>query len=87
MLGHNGAGKTTTLNMLTGLTDASEGQANAYNILDRPIDLFEDYQNITDLIGLCPQVDALFESMTTRENLMFYCKLKNIENMDQVIDD
>lgn len=87
MLGHNGAGKTTTLNMLTGLTNASEGQATAQNILNRPIDLFSDYQNITDLIGLCPQVDVLFESMTTRENLMFYCKLKNVENMDQVIHD
>ena len=87
LLGHNGAGKTTTLNMLTGLTNASEGQATAQNILDRPIDLFSDYQNITDLIGLCPQVDVLFESMTTKENLLFYCKLKNVENMDQVISD
>ncbi len=25
--------------------------------------------------------------MTVRENLVFYCKLKNVENMDTVIDE
>ena len=25
--------------------------------------------------------------MTVRENLIFYCKLKNVENMDAVIDE
>jgi len=49
--------------------------------------LFKDYQNIADFIGLCPQNDVLFTKMTVRENLIFYCKLKNVENMDAVIDD
>ena len=87
LLGHNGAGKTTTLNMLTGLTNASAGSATVHNVLDRPIDLFSDYQNIVDLIGLCPQVDVLFEGLTTKENLIFYCKLKNIDDMYQVVED
>lgn len=87
LLGHNGAGKTTTLNMLTGLTNASAGSATVHNVLDRPIDLFSDYQNIVDLIGLCPQVDVLFEGLTTKENLIFYCKLKDIDNMYQVVED
>ena len=25
--------------------------------------------------------------MTVRENLIFYCRLKNVENMDTVIDE
>ena len=29
----------------------------------------------------------LFERMTVRENLLFYAKLKDVQNMDQVIDD
>ena len=54
LLGHNGAGKTTTLNMLTGLTKPNSGSAVAYNIQASQVDLFTDYQNIADFIGLCP---------------------------------
>ena len=78
LLGHNGAGKTTTLNMLTGMTRPTSGQAVAYNIRPEPVDLFMDYQNISDFLGLCPQVDVLFERMTVRENLLFYAKLKDV---------
>ena len=87
LLGHNGAGKTTTLNMLTGLTKPTSGTAVAHFPDSLPVDLFTDYQNIADFIGLCPQVDVLFTKMTVRENLIFYCKLKKIEDMDLVIDD
>ena len=87
LLGHNGAGKTTTLNMLTGVTEPTSGSAFVYNVEDQPVDLFTDYQHIADFIGLCPQVDVLFTKMTVRENLIFYCKLKNIQDMDTVIDD
>ena len=87
LLGHNGAGKTTTLNILTGLTQPSAGSAIASNILNQPVDLFTDYQNIADFIGLCPQVDVLFTQMTVKENLIFYCKLKNVENMETVVDE
>ena len=78
LLGHNGAGKTTTLNMLTGLTEPTSGSAIAHNITNNDVDLFKDYSNIADFIGLCPQNDVLFTMMTVRENLIFYCKLKNV---------
>ena len=89
LLGHNGAGKTTTLNMLTGLTKPSSGEAIAENIgrTGNNISLFNDYRNIADFIGLCPQIDVLFTKLTVRENLIFYCKLKNVEDMDAVIDE
>ena len=89
LLGHNGAGKTTTLNMLTGLTKPSSGQAYVQNIHDgiAYVDLFKDYQNIADFIGLCPQVDVLFTKMTVRENLLFYCKLKSVQDMETVVDE
>ena len=29
----------------------------------------------------------LFTKMTVRENLLFYCKLKNVPDMDTVIDE
>ena len=59
----------------------------AHNLRDHPIDLLSEYQNIVDLIGLCPQIDVLFTQMTVRENLQFYCMLKEVADMDQVIDD
>ena len=86
LLGHNGAGKTTTLNMLTGLCDPTSGTAMAHNLKDEPVDLFNEYSNIVDLIGLCPQIDVLFEALTVRENLLFYCKLKNFPDMDDVVN-
>lgn len=49
--------------------------------------MFQDYQNIADFIGLCPQVDVLFTKMTVRENLIFYCKLKDVQDANAVIDE
>ena len=75
--------------MLTGLTKPTAGSAVVHNLggAGDGIDLFTDYQNIADFIGLCPQNDVLFTRMTVRENLLFYCRLKNVENMDTVVDE
>lgn len=51
------------------------------------MDLLSDYSSIADFIGLCPQYNALFTKMTVRENLVFYCKLKNVDNMDAVVEE
>ena len=32
-------------------------------------------------------MDVLFLRMTIKENLIFYCRLKNVENMDVVIEE
>ena len=49
--------------------------------------MFSDYRNLVDFIGVCPQEDVLIDRMTVSENLMFFCKFKNTENADQVIQE
>jgi ATP-binding cassette subfamily A (ABC1) protein 3 len=73
LLGINGAGKTTLLSMLSGEVVPSHGEL----YLDRR-DLLTDVHNCRRLIGFCPQFDALFESLTGREHLQFYARIKGI---------
>ena len=75
LLGLNGAGKTTTLQILTGETNASRGEAyvNGYNIqLDR-------YKSIRNL-GFCPQFDYLPEFLTVRQSLELFANIRGISS-------
>ena len=67
LLGHNGAGKTTTMSMLTGLFSPTAGDAkiNGYNIRS-------DMTKARDSLGLCPQHNMLFPSLTVFEHLIFF---------------
>ena len=73
LLGHNGAGKTTTISMLTGQEKPTSGSAKAFDI-----DLFKDYRDAVDFIGVCPQENILFDKLTVYENLKFYCRFKGL---------
>lgn len=71
LLGHNGAGKSTTIKMLTGMIPPTSGTAiiNGY-------DIQTDLQRARETIGICPQHDILFDELTVREHIEFYCRLK-----------
>jgi ABC-type multidrug transport system ATPase subunit len=73
ILGHNGSGKTTTINLLTGVFRASFGDA-----FIGPYSIQENIQAIRRIIGVCPQKDILWDSMTAREHLKLFCLLKAI---------
>merc|ERR1740124_813125 len=62
LLGVNGAGKTTTFSMLTGELGMTEGEAyiHGYN-------LQTNLRKVQQIIGYCPQFDALVETLTGRE--------------------
>lgn len=64
LLGHNGAGKTTTISMVTGLIMPTSGSGSFRNV-----DLFGQMRKIRTTLGVCPQLDVLFEDMTVREHL------------------
>ncbi|XP_027367022.1 ABC transporter A family member 7-like isoform X2 [Abrus precatorius] len=74
MLGPNGAGKTSFINMMIGLTKPTSGTAFVQGL-----DIRADMDGIYTSMGVCPQHDLLWETLTGREHLLFYGRLKNLE--------
>lgn len=74
MLGPNGAGKTSFINMMIGLIKPSSGTAYVQGL-----DIRTDMNRIYTNMGVCPQHDLLWETLTGREHLLFYGRLKNLK--------
>ncbi|KAL5816489.1 hypothetical protein ACOSQ3_024867 [Xanthoceras sorbifolium] len=74
MLGPNGAGKTSFISMMIGLTKPTSGTAFVQGL-----DIKTDMDSIYTSMGVCPQHDLLWESLTGREHLLFYGRLKNLK--------
>ncbi len=72
-LGPNGAGKTTTINMLTGITKATEGKASIlnHNLATEPVEAKEH-------IGVVPDTSNLYDEMTAWGNIIFCAKLHGV---------
>jgi len=71
LLGHNGAGKTTAISLLTGLFDRTSGNASAFGI-----NIFEDMSEFRKILGICPQHNILFESLTPEEHFEIFLLFK-----------
>ncbi|MBF2064713.1 MAG: ABC transporter ATP-binding protein [Calothrix sp. C42_A2020_038] len=71
LLGANGAGKTTTINIICNLIQADSGYVSINN------------QPITDdtkaLIGIAPQENLLYRSLSCEENLTFFAKIYGLD--------
>ncbi|XP_058733330.1 ABC transporter A family member 7-like [Vicia villosa] len=74
MLGPNGAGKTSFISMMIGLTKPTSGAAYVQGL-----DIRAHMDEIYTSMGVCPQHDLLWESLTGREHLLFYGRLKNLK--------
>ncbi|KAF3322076.1 ABC transporter A family member 7-like isoform X4 [Carex littledalei] len=74
MLGPNGAGKTSFIHMMTGLIKPTSGTAYVQGM-----DIRTDMDGIHTNMGVCPQHDLLWETLTGREHLLFYGRLKNLK--------
>lgn len=81
LLGHNGAGKSTTISILTGLITATSGTGYIYNN-----DIEKDMNEIRKLISVCPQHNILFDSLTVKEHLEMYARIKGMDE-DKISDD
>ncbi|OAY47650.1 ABC transporter A family member 7 isoform X1 [Manihot esculenta] len=74
MLGPNGAGKTSFISMMIGLTKPTSGTAYVQGL-----DIRTHMEWIYTSMGVCPQHDLLWETLTGREHLLFYGRLKNLK--------
>jgi len=78
LLGPNGAGKTTTISMLTGLFMPTDGVAYVGGY-----DIRTEMDKIHQVIGICPQFDILWDTLTVKETLLFYSRLKGAQRRDE----
>ncbi|TXT64886.1 MAG: putative ABC transporter ATP-binding protein [Promethearchaeota archaeon] len=82
LLGPNGAGKTTLISILTTLKTPSSGYAiiDGHNIL-------EDPRKAKSKVSLMLESDMLYYRITAYDNLKFFCKIYNITNYKQKIEE
>lgn len=73
LLGHNGAGKTTTMKIITAEEAATRGRVliGGQSITSNISDAFQ-------LLGYCPQHDALWKNITVREHLECYAAIRGV---------
>ncbi|PWA21189.1 hypothetical protein CCH79_00009352 [Gambusia affinis] len=73
LLGVNGAGKTSTFRMLTGDTPITHGEAflNQHSVQ-------MEMERVHQLMGYCPQFDAISDLLTGREHLELYARLRGV---------
>ncbi|XP_065901246.1 ABC transporter A family member 9-like isoform X2 [Dysidea avara] len=74
LLGPNGAGKTTLISLLTGLYEPTSGTARVAGY-----DLATEISSVHQHIGVCPQFDIQHESLTAKEHLLFYGRLRGLK--------
>ncbi|KAM5203989.1 ATP-binding cassette sub-family A member 13 isoform 2-T2 [Hipposideros larvatus] len=71
LLGSNGAGKTSVISMLTGLYPPTSG-----TIIVNGKNLQTDLAAVRKELGVCPQQDVLFDTLTVREHLLLFASIK-----------
>ena len=74
LLGPNGAGKTTALNLLCGLLQPDSGEIR---VQGQPVD-----QSTKLVIGVMPQQNLLYQSLTCAENLAFIARIYGLDKKE-----
>ncbi|MDH6365536.1 ABC-2 type transport system ATP-binding protein [Enterococcus sp. PF1-24] len=70
LLGPNGSGKSTSINCMLSLLSYDKGEINLFGQPMRP-----DQYEIKRKIGVVPQEIAVFDELTVRENINYFCGL------------
>ncbi|MBN1665707.1 MAG: ATP-binding cassette domain-containing protein [Anaerolineales bacterium] len=87
LLGPNGAGKSTTISMLSCLLQPTSGDATiaGHSVVTNPM-------HVKNLIGVVPQEIALYETLSARDNLLFWGRMYGMggsalkTRVDEVLD-
>jgi ABC-type multidrug transport system ATPase subunit len=75
LLGENGCGKSTTLSIIMGLLPSTQGRAfvNGFDVEREPFGARQS-------LGVCPQMDCLWPTLTVGEHLLYYARLKGVQS-------
>ena len=65
--------------MLTGDIHITSGEAS---IGSASVSTSESRSGLQGLVGYCPQVDALIDTLTGRQQLTFYCRLRGLQGTE-----
>ncbi|CAH0713455.1 unnamed protein product, partial [Brenthis ino] len=77
LLGHNGAGKTTTMKIIT-----AEERLTCGTVMLGGQSIEEAQSGAFQLLGYCPQHDALWKNVTIREHIECYAAIRGISKAD-----
>jgi ABC-2 type transport system ATP-binding protein len=82
LLGPNGAGKTTLIRLLVGSTRPSSGRLSVLGL-----DPTRQKRALRRLIGYMPQSPALYEDLSAHDNIHFFGRAHQPENLSQRVDE
>lgn len=82
LLGPNGAGKTTFIRLLTGATKATKGSLSLLGL-----DPQKDKPALRDNLGYMPQLPALYDDLSPRENIRFFGRAHSVKNLNDRVDE
>ncbi|XP_050668382.1 cholesterol transporter ABCA5-like [Leptidea sinapis] len=77
LLGHNGAGKTTTMKIIT-----AEERLTCGTVMLGGKNIEEAQSSAFQMLGYCPQHDALWKNVTIREHIECYAAIRGISKAD-----
>jgi len=83
LLGPNGAGKTTLLRLLATLLRPTAGALQIAGV-----DALREPERVRPLLGVVAHGSYVYEDLTARENLRFWCRLYGIDagSVDEALD-